>query len=185
MRSPDDGGDSGHSPGAGTTVQNTLDEFGTVDVDDASPGPTGDGTDDAPRPVNGVDVSRQESIDAFAGGGGASSPEAPPVGSRALEGLAQEAEMERVALTEAAMGISRDELLITIAREVKVPLEDLDLVDAYLTDLELEGRIRRVGEVVVLPRPDDADLLAMDLGEREFLARYRRRYLAPGGGDPS
>jgi hypothetical protein len=91
--------------------------------------------------------------------------------------------MERVALEEAAMGISRDELLITIAREVKVPLEDLDLVDSYITDLELEGRVRRVGEVVVLPRPDDGDLLAMDLGEREFLARYRRRYLTPGGGD--
>ena len=90
--------------------------------------------------------------------------------------------MERVALTEAASGISRDELVITVAREVKLPLERLDLVDGYLTDLELEGKLRLVGDLVVLRRADDEDLLAMDLTAEEFLNRYRRRYPVHGGG---
>jgi hypothetical protein len=183
MRSTDDTGDSDNSPVSERTVQNTLDEFDTMAVEDTT-APTSNGEEeDAPDIVGTSSVSRQESIDSFGGGPDeAAIKPAPATKSRALAALAQEAEMERVALTEAASGISRDELLITIAREVKVPLEDLDLVDGYLTDLELEGRVRRVGEVVVLPRPDDDDLLAMDLDEREFLVRYRRRYLAPEGG---
>jgi hypothetical protein len=100
-----------------------------------------------------------------------------------MEGLALEKAMERVALTEAASGISRDELVITIARDVRLPLERLDLVDGYLTDLELEGKVRLVGDLVVLRRTDDEDLLAMDLSEEEFLVRYRRRYMVDGGGD--
>lgn len=126
---------------------------------------------------------RQESIDSFPTQRPADAGQGEGVRrSRAMEGLALEMEIERAALTEATAGISRDELLITIAREVKVPLEDLDLVDGYLTDLELEGRIRRVGDLVVLPHPEDDDLMAMDLGEREFIARYRRRHLTKGGG---
>ncbi len=87
-----------------------------------------------------------------------------------------------MALAEATSGISRDELLLTIAREVGVPLEDLDLIDAYLTDLELEGMVHRVGDLIVLSHHGDGDLLEADLSEREFLARYRRRYLEPEGG---
>ncbi|UCC93599.1 MAG: hypothetical protein JSW25_02755 [Thermoplasmata archaeon] len=93
-----------------------------------------------------------------------------------------EMQIERVALSEAASGVSRDELLLTIAREVEVPLQRLDLVDGYLTDLELEGKVRRVGDSIVLVRPDDGDLVAMDLDEADFLDRYRRRYITPGGG---
>ena len=60
--------------------------------------------------------------------------------------------MERVALQESAKGIIRDELLITIARECEVALERLDLVDSYIRDLELEGKLHRVGDLVVLAR---------------------------------
>jgi hypothetical protein len=126
---------------------------------------------------------RQESIDNFMRSGPEQSSRTQPgAGSRAMEGLAMEMEIERVALSEAESGISRDELVLVVAREVKVPLEDLDLVDGYLTDLELEGLVRRVGGLIVLPHHDDTDLLEMDLGEREFLSRYRRRYLTSGGG---
>ena len=100
-----------------------------------------------------------------------------------MEGLALEMAMERVALTEAASGITRDELVITIAREVKLPLERLDLVDGYLTDLELESKLRIVGDLVVLRHKGDEDLLAMDLSDEEFLSMYRRRYMAHGGGE--
>jgi len=158
------------------TVQDTLDAFApakAMDPDEGGEvvGATGIG----PRP------SRQESIDAYPGpgdapDGGTSSGGFP---SRALEGLALEMEMERVAMTEASRGISRDELLLTIAREVELPLERLDLVDGYLSDLELEGRVRRHGELVVSAREEDEDLHSMDLTDEEFLARYRRRH--PGG----
>jgi hypothetical protein len=125
----------------------------------------------------------QESIDSFVDRDvRIEGPRPKKEGSRALEGLAREMEIERVALSEASTGISRDEMLLTIAREVKIPLEDLDLVDAYLTDMELEGLVRRVGDLVVLSHHDDGDLLGMDLSEREFLAMYRRRYKAAEGG---
>ncbi len=185
MHSPDDARDSGNARDAVTSVQNTLDAFeGPVD-EDGERMPSREATPS--MGTSHVEMLapdlRQESIDTFSTPHPKEPSQEETVGrSRAMEGLALEMEIERVALTEASAGITRDELLITIAREVKVPLEDLDLVDAYLTDLELEGRIRRVGDVVVLPYPEDDDLMAMDLGEREFIARYRRRHLTKAGG---
>ena len=126
---------------------------------------------------------RQACIDAFLVAGAkpprGSREEAP---SRAMEGIALEMAMERIALTEASSGIQRDELLLTMAREIQLPLARLDLVDGYITDLELEGKLRRAGDVVVLARPGDEDLLAMDLDEVEFLERYRRRHAQEGRG---
>lgn len=186
MRSPEDRRDSGNAHGSEPTVQDTLDAFGpTVPEGDGSIEPVSEGpAPEAPRPDPVSSDIRQESIDSFTTVEGPSPADARThVASRALEGLALEMKMERVALTEAASGISRDELLITIAREVEVPLERLDLVDGYLTDLELEGKVRRVGDSIVLVRPDDGDLMALDLEEREFLGRYRRRYVKSKGGD--
>jgi len=163
-----------------------LDAFGTTapePVGREREGDEGPPVGSYPPPLVSID-SRQESIDSFPSVAMGSRADArPSAGSRALEGLALEMEIERVALSEAASGISRDELLITIAREVEVPLERLDLVDGYLTDLELEGKVRRVGDSIVLVRPDDGDLVAMDLSETEFLGRYRRRYVKSRGGD--
>jgi len=183
MRSLRDRRDSGNTDDAGSTVQDTLDAFDTLVVDQVANAPTdGGGDGDAiPSPTPEPHPTRQESIDRF------SVPSTPPSrrpqgSSRAIEGLALEMAMERVALTEAVSGISRDELVITIAREVRLPLERLDLVDGYLTDLELEGKLRLVGDLVVLRHPDDGDLLALDLTDEEFLSRYRRRYLAHDGG---
>ena len=135
-----------------------------------------------PPPVPMHHETHQESIDRFSVQE-KRPPRTPKGPSRAMEGLALEMAMERVALTEAASGILRDELVITIAREVKLPLERLDLVDGYLTDLELEGKLRLVGDLVVLHHTGDEDLLAMDLSDEEFLSMYRRRYLAQGGGE--
>ena len=185
MHSPDDPRDSDNAQATASHVQNTLDAFEPTDADEDGQEDQRPRTPTPPSPpaVTAVPDLRQMSMDSFPSvgpGGDGSGPHHPP--SRAMEGLALEMEMERTALTEAEGGITRDELLITVAREVKVSLEDLDLVDSYLTDLELEGRVRRVGEVVVLPYPEDEDLLAMDLSDREFLARYRRRHPVQGGG---
>lgn len=179
MRSPLGSRDSDHPRLPSDTVQDTLDAFAPADVIDPHGYGEGPGAGDAdlgPRP------SRQESIDAFSttDGGPAAAPPSRPFPARAVEGLALEMEMERVALTEAARGIPRDELLLTIARQVELPLERLDLVDGYLSDLELEGRVRRHGDLVVGARDEDEDLHSMDLTDDEFLARYRRRH--PGGG---
>lgn len=186
MRSPTERRDSGNTDDVGPTVQDTLDAFKPIVVDEEATGPSDDeGTEQGPSTYHHLPLeTHQESIDTFSDTMETSpSPSPPPSARRAMEGLALEMSMERVALSEAASGVSRDELLITIAREVEVPLERLDLVDGYLTDLELEGRVRLVGDSVVLCRPDDGDLLAMGLTEQEFLNRYRRRYLVPGGGE--
>jgi hypothetical protein len=187
MRSPHESRDSGHADEVETTVQDTLDAFEETEAKFDVVKPTSEvGTSAAaspPQPL--THETHQESIDSFSPSSEDRQRKVQETSrpSRALEGLALEMEMERVALSEAAAGISRDELLITIARQVAVPLERLDLVDGYLTDLELEGKVRRVGDSVVLCRPDDGDLLAMDLTESEFLGRYRKRYLdATGGG---
>lgn len=185
MHSPPSRPERGDPADADRTVQGILEAFerfnptGTVD-------PHGGGSDDgmAKRPWG---VPRQSSIDAFSKvsrphpSDGA--PRSPPPASRAIDGLALEAAMEGIALSEASMGVARDELVITIVRECHLPVELLDIVDAYVRDLELEGRLRRVDDVVVLARKDDADLMAMGLDAGEFLERYRRRYrsLARGG----
>ncbi len=160
------------------TVQDTLDAFTPaegIDGGDDNEGPSPWTGDESPR------SSRQQSIFTFS-----AAPDEPPSSapfpSRAMEGLALEMEMERVALTEAARGISRDELLLTIARQVDMPLDRLDLVDGYLSDLELEGRVRRHGELVVSVRDGDEDLHSMDLTDEEFLVRYRRRHRGDAGG---
>ena len=93
-----------------------------------------------------------------------------------MEGIALEMCMERVALQETAMGILRDELLLTIVRECQMPLEGLPMVESYISDLELEGRLRRVGDLVVLAREGDEDLFSADIDEDEVLDILRRRH---------
>lgn len=106
----------------------------------------------APRPAPG----EQRSIDAFESGALHGRQELEARAPRAAAGLMLEREVERVAMREAASGITRDELVIGIAREVRLPLEDLRLVDSYVSDLLLEGKLRLVGERI---------LLAPDVGE--------------------
>lgn len=166
------------------TVQDTLDAFETARPEEVVPSRTDDAVTEPEAPANGPGglAPRQASIDAFLVAGAV-----PPRGvgedtsTRAMEGIALEMSMEGIALTEATTGITRDELLVTIAREIQLPLQRLDLVDGYITDMELEGKLRRVGDLVVLARPGDEDLLAMDLDEEEFLERYRRRYVMNRG----
>ena len=167
------------------TVQDTLDAFETAGSGEVHPSSEGDGGNGRAIDVVGSpdSPSRPSSIDAFLVAGAV-----PPTGAgqdvstRAMEGIALEMSMERIAMTEASAGITRDELLVTIAREIQLPLQRLDLVDGYITDLELEGKLRRVGDLVVLAQPGDEDLLAMDLDEEEFLYRYKRRHTSSRGG---
>jgi hypothetical protein len=185
MHSPQDKRAIGHPDEPEGTIQDTLDAF--EDDGPGSDGPPSDveagvtpseqSQDDGERP------SRQASIDTFAAPTGPepSAPERAP-GSRAMEGIALEMRMESVAMREAAQGILRDELVITVARECEVPLERLDLVDGYLRDLELEGKLRTVGDVLVLAREGVEELLSLDLTTDEFLELYRRGQSGRGGG---
>ncbi len=186
MRSPQSKRGRGDHDEVDHTVQDTLDAFKEVKPAKANPSPVDEdeGHVDAGRVEPAPGHSRQASIDAFLVAGAVPPPPARGDTSiRAMEGIALEMSMERIALTEAASGIMRDELLVTIAREIQLPLQRLDLVDGYITDLELEGKLRRVGDVVVLAHPDDEDLMAMDIDEEEFLRLYRRRYILSRKGD--
>ena len=185
MRSPrskrarGDPGDSIH------TVQDTLDAFETDVVVQATP-PSSEESQGEDRTSNDGPVSdaRQASIDGFLDAGAVPPGDHREEGPRrAMEGIALEMAMERIALTEASSGIQRDELLLTIAREIQLPLARLDLVDGYITDLELEGKLWRIGDAVTLARADAEDLLSMDLPEEVFLERYRRRYAEARRGD--
>ncbi len=186
MRSPQSKKGRGDPDEVEHTVQDTLDAFREIDPAKADPSPMDEeeGPDDLERVERRSDPSRQASIDAFLVAGAVPPPRARgDTSTRAMEGIALEMSMERIALTEAASGILRDELLVTIAREIQLPLQRLDLVDGYITDLELEGKLRRAGDVVVLAHPDDDDLMAMDIDEGEFLRLYRRRYILSRKGD--
>jgi hypothetical protein len=180
MRSPSTNGTRGDTDDGHQTVQNTLDAFDDIEPEEpASPPEDGGGEDEVGSSWPAHGSSHQESIEVFEHGTDDGPIPITTEGSaRALEGLALEMEMERTALSEAATGVMRDELVMTIARAVELPLERLDMVDAYITDLELEGRLRRVGDAMVLARQDDADLMDLDLTEEEFLERYRQRYAA-------
>jgi hypothetical protein len=158
-------------------VQNTLDAFESVDEPSVTEGVVTGGSEMMDASENARAV-RQESIDIFMGESGRSETPAPTKDkpSRALEGIALEACMQRVAMTEAAVGIVRDELVITIARDCEITLERLDLIDSYVSDLELEGKLRQVGAYVVVAREGDSDLLSQDLEPEEFLELYKRRY---------
>ena len=186
MRSPQSKRGRGDPDEVDHTVQDTLDAFREMDPAKANHSPVDEdeGHVYAERVEGGSNASRQASIDAFLVAGWVPPP---PVrgdtSTRAMEGIALEMSMEWIALTEAASGIMRDELLVTIAREIQLPLQRLDLVDGYITDLELEGKLRRVGDVVVLAHPDDEDLMTMDTDEEEFLRLYRRRYSLSRRGD--
>jgi hypothetical protein len=179
MRSPSTNGTRGDTDDGRQTVQNTLDAFDDVGPEELdSPLDEGDEEEVGP-PWPAPGSSHQECIDIFEHDDDEAPTPEPAEGSpRAVKGLAMEMEMERTALSEAAAGVMRDELVMTVARSVDLPLERLDMVDAYITDLELEGRLRRVGDAVVVARPEDADLMEMDLTEEEFLARYRLRHAA-------
>ncbi len=186
MRSPQSKRGRGDPDEVDHTVQDTLDAFKEVKPPKADPSPVDEdkGHVDEERAERASSPPRQASIDAFLVAGAVPpSPDRGDTATRAMEGIALEMSMERIALTEAASGIMRDELLVTIAREIQLPLQRLDLVDGYITDLELEGKLRRVGDVVVLAHPDDEDLMAMDIDEREFLRLYRRRYILSRKGD--
>jgi len=186
MRSPQSKRVRGDPQEVEHTVQDTLDAFKDIDPPVDTPFPTNEdeGHVDPERTEPSSGPSRQASIDAFLVAGAVPPTPAPgDTSTRAMEGIALEMSMERIALTEAASGIMRDELLVTIAREIQLPLQRLDLVDGYITDLELEGKLRRVGDVVVLAHPDDEDLMAMDIDEEEFMRLYRRRYIHSRKGD--
>ncbi len=169
------------------TVQDTLDAFG--DRVPAGGGETS-GTEEKSTAAEGEDGAgarhpRQSSIDRFleptrSGREGQGGDRV----SRAMEAIALEMRMQAVAMREAAAGIVRDELVITVARECEVPLERLDLVDGYIRDLELEGKLRSVGDMVVQGRKGVDELLSLDLTPDEFMELYRRTFLASeGGGD--
>ena len=160
-------------------LQNTLDAFETsgggspaTDISE-DPGPLS-----SDPPGDPARSTRQESIDVFSFPLGSEPPlpKDPSRPSRAMEGIALEMCMERVALQETAMGILRDELLLTIVRECQMPLEGLPMVESYISDLELEGRLRRVGDLVVLAREGDEDLFSADIDEDEVLDILRRRH---------
>ena len=169
------------------TIQGTLDAFEDLSGEEAPE----DGTEQVSEVVNDVPAwgagqrSKQSSIDTY----GEAVPEeearerSPAPGSRAQAGIALERDMERVALREAVRGITRDELVITVARECEVPLEDLELVDCFVSDLVLEGKLRTMEDLVALAQDGDADLYAMCLARDEFLELYRRRYRSVTGGD--
>jgi hypothetical protein len=166
-------------------VQNTLEAFDGNEHEVEPEGGGGHDGDASEGPLRGQKgkAPRQQSIDTFidrsegkGSGVQSSQKSAVPKPSRALEGIALEMCMERVAIEESARGIVRDELLITIARECEMPLENLDLVDSYIADLELEGKLHRVGDMVVLARDGDGDLLSQNLSTEEFMEQYKRRY---------
>jgi hypothetical protein len=177
MHSPQDKRAIGHPDEPEGTVQDTLDAFEDAGTDDTDPPTEAEAGDaGAERSLQDEEPpSRQASIDTFATPSlpAPSEPGRVP-GSRAMEGIALEMRMESVALREAAQGILRDELVITVARECEVPLERLDLVDGYVRDLELEGKLRTVGEVLVLAMDGVDELLSLDLTTDEFLELYRR-----------
>ena len=185
MRSPRSKRARGDPDDSFHTVQDTLDAFETEVAEHAMPPPLEGSPEEEGTSFGGPSSgARQASIEAFLGAGAVPPESYREEGSRrAMEGLALEMAMERIALTEASSGIQRDELLLTIAREIQLPLARLDLVDGYISDLELEGKLWRVGDVVVLTRPEARDLLSMDLPEEEFLEKYRRRYATARRGD--
>ena len=185
MHSPRDKRGLGDPDEPEGTVQDTLDAFRESshepDVDD--PGPEVDDAGEGQSQDDGEPPSRQASIDTFAAAQEDDALDARRApGSRALEGIALEMRMESVAMREAAQGILRDELVITVARECDVPLERLDLVDGYVRDMELEGKLRSAGDLLVLAREGVDELLALDLTTDEFLELYRRSQAGPGGG---
>jgi len=100
-------------------------------------------------------TTTQRSLDAFLLARVPTPAESAELGARApraMAGLALERAIERVAVREAAAGITRDELIIIVARECEVPLEELTLVDSYISDLVLEGKLATAGERIVLAR---------------------------------
>jgi hypothetical protein len=171
------------------SVQGTLDAFEGMPEDDADPADDieGDGpVGDADRlPWCDGQQSMQASIDVFDEAEPSTVPEreGPAPGSRAQAGIMLERAMERVALREAARCITRDELVITMARECEVPLEDLELVDCFVSDLVLEGKLKSMEDLVALAQKDDSDLYSQDLTRDEFLELYRRRYRSTARGD--
>ncbi len=171
------------------SVQGTLDAFEGMVEDDPTPADEaadGDPNGDALRPSWCDDRhSMQASIDRFGGEEPSTISErsVPAPGSRAQAGIMLERAMEGVALREAARCITRDELVITMARECEVPLEDLELVDCFVSDLVLEGRLRVLDDLVALPQDDDSDLYSQELTRDEFLELYRRRYRSGARGD--
>ena len=179
MHSPPNKRAGGDPHEVADNVQDTLDALELDAGGDPSeggreasvPGERASGTD---LPVG----SRQESIDVFFAPERVEerASEGPTHGSRAMEGIALEMSMERVALQEASRGIIRDELLLTIARECRMPLENLDMVESYVSDLELEGRLHRVGDMVVLAFEGDEDLFSSDLEDDEVMEIFRRRH---------
>jgi len=160
MHSPDSEGTRDPQERTDRTVQGTLDMF-LAEVPEAPHGagprrtPPAEavaraGTEAAASTAVRAAHGEQRSIDTFEPGDVAARQELEARSPRAAAGLMLERDVERVARREAANGISRDELVIVIAREVQLPLEDLQLVDSYVSDLILEGKLRLVGERVLL-----------------------------------
>jgi hypothetical protein len=162
MHSTPTEGSSGDEDDVESTVQGTLDRYarlaGTRAPEAEEPRAVGHRhgalTATAAASVERPPAPVQRSIDAFTVDGDAPAPELEARAPRAMAALALEREIERVARRQAKAGVSRDELVIAVARECNVPLDDLTLVDAYISDLVLEGKLRLVGERVLLaPEP--------------------------------
>lgn len=153
-------GSSGGEDDVETTVQGTLDRFARLTgarQPERERAPTvehHDTTESATTKVGRTPAPTQHSIDAFTVDDLPSGPELESRAPRAMAALALEREVERVARRVAKAGVSRDELVIAVARECNVPLDDLMIVDGYISDLVLEGKLRLVDERVLLaPAP--------------------------------
>ncbi len=158
MHSPDGEGTRGPEERTDRTAQGTLDMFlaeepkgpRAAPVKKAAPTSPHETVASAATAAAEAPHGEQRSIDAFELAGQGARQELEARAPRAAAGLMLEHDIERVARREAATGITRDELVIVIAREVQLPLEDLHLVDSYVSDLLLEGKLTLVGERVVL-----------------------------------
>ncbi|HKZ58330.1 MAG TPA: hypothetical protein VJ547_00580 [Candidatus Thermoplasmatota archaeon] len=71
-------------------------------------------------------------------------------------------------------GASRDEAVLSAARECAVPAASLPLVEGLLDDLVLEGALAAYGEVLFAKRPAGRKVVALDVGEDDLVELLSR-----------
>ena len=69
---------------------------------------------------------------------------------------------------------SRDEAVLSAARECAVPAASLPLVEGLLDDLVLEGALAAYGEVLFAKRPAGRKVVALDVGEDDLVELLSR-----------